>query len=270
MSGGSLDALLTPSRLDATRFGHVIPEGWNQGRGAYGGLVLGLLTRAMDVVCGDASRALRNLSGQICGPTQPGEIEIVVEALRIGSAVSTLRATLRQAGEVQAAAVGVFGSARRDVAGTESDRLPQPTLGDWRTVDAIAMPSPPAPPFIQHFEIRPTLANLFGGTSNVAATAGWARPRIVCAQRDAAYLVAQADIWWPAILTQLATPRPMATIAFTLDVCGTLDGLPAEEPLFHHGEVLASRDGFVVEQRQLRGSDGRLVALNQQTFVIIK
>lgn len=263
MSTVSLDALLTPTRLDEWRFGHVIPEGWNQGRGAYGGLVLGVLTRAMDVVCGDASRALRNVSGQICGPTLPGEIEIVVEALRIGNAVSTLRATLRQAGEVQAAAVGVFGSPRRDVAGTDSDRLPQPTLGDWRTVDAIAMPSPPAPPFIQHFEIRPT------PTTN-GASAGWARPRIPFAQRDGAYLVAQADIWWPAILMQFSAPRPMATIAFTLDLCGTLDGLTADEPLFHYGDTLASRDGFVVEQRQLRGTDGRLVALNQQTFVIIK
>jgi hypothetical protein len=61
----------------------------------------------------------------------------------------------------------------------------------------------------------------------------------------------------------------MATIAFTLEVMAKMEGLPLDAPLYHEASSPAADGGYIVELRSLRGVDGRLVALNQQTFVAI-
>jgi len=260
----SLDRLLTPQPTGEGTFTQEIPDGWQQGRAAFGGLVLGNLVRAMTARIDD-ERALRSLTGELFAPVHPGRVEIQVDRLRFGNAVSTLRASLFQERAMMATAVGVFGSPRMNVEESPLDRVAPPAMPPWREVAVTTIPQ--GPRFLRHFEIRSTGA---GPVSGMAQAAGWARTTTPCTKRDDAWLVAHADVWWPAYLSELTEPRPMATIAFTFQPIGTLAGLSSDDPLFHHGEVLGGRDGYLVEQRQLRGSDGRLVALNQQTFVVIK
>jgi hypothetical protein len=62
----------------------------------------------------------------------------------------------------------------------------------------------------------------------------------------------------------------MATIGFTLEVLGGFDGLDPEAPFFYVGRGHVLRDGYLSEERQLYGHDGRLLARNHQTFVVIK
>ena len=87
------------------RFAWQVPDGWQQGRGAFGGLVLAALLRAMEAVEPDRGRVTRSLTGDLCGPVQPGPAELVVEVLRRGNNLSNLDARLYQNGEVQARAV---------------------------------------------------------------------------------------------------------------------------------------------------------------------
>ena len=61
----------------------------------------------------------------------------------------------------------------------------------------------------------------------------------------------------------------MSTIAFKLDIVGDLAGLPLDAPLCYRGTSPACADGYFVELRELWGDDGRLLAVNQQTFVLI-
>ena len=68
----------------------------------------------------------------------------------------------------------------------------------------------------------------------------------------------------------MRAPRPMATITFTLDLVETPEGLDPDAPYFHEGRTLVSRNGFCPEMRVLRGEDGRILAINHQTFAIIK
>ncbi|HEU4408007.1 MAG TPA: acyl-CoA thioesterase domain-containing protein [Polyangiaceae bacterium] len=62
-----------------------MPEGWQQGRGAFGGLVPGALTRAMAASEPEPARALRSLSAELLGPVPPGPADVGVEVLRRGS-----------------------------------------------------------------------------------------------------------------------------------------------------------------------------------------
>ena len=44
-------------------FEGTVPDGWQQGRGAFGGLVYGMLARAMEQVVNEPARRLRTFTG---------------------------------------------------------------------------------------------------------------------------------------------------------------------------------------------------------------
>lgn len=257
--------LTTPPLVDGATTVE-IPAGWEQGRGAYGGLVLGLMTAAAAAAVDDSARRLRSLTGELFGPVSAGPARVEVEVLRVGSAVSTVAVRLRQA-EPLATAVAVFGRPRADT--TRWQELTPPALTPWREVPPIPANLPMMPTFTQHFEFRNTGPLPFSGAGKPHAE-GWIRTRVPPLRCDDAWLIALADCWWPAILPAEPDPRAMATIGFTLQVVGSTVGLEPDAPLYHRGYVLAGEEGYLVEQRELWSADGRLLALNPQTFVLIR
>jgi hypothetical protein len=98
---------------------------------------------------------------------------------------------------------------------------------------------------------------------------GWVRPREPGAARDAAFVAAMIDAWWPAVLARAKTFRPLATIGFTLELVDDPRDL-GDAPLLYRGTVPIAGDGYFLETRELWTEDGRLLALNHQTFAVIK
>jgi len=243
------------------------PERWSQGRATFGGLVIGALARAMESEIAGGERALRSLTAELCAPTAAGEAELRMETLRAGNNVSTLACRLEQGGETRAHAVGVLGSARSlDLDGVH---LEPPRHRGWRELPPMPMEAPFAPDFASQWEFRTAGPFPFSGATEPAGE-GWIRPKHRGARRDAAYLAACVDAWWPAFFARAEAPRPVATVAFTLEICGGFEGLDPEAPLLFRSRDVAIRQGYVVEMRELWGEDGRLLALNQQTFAIVK
>lgn len=258
------------SRVERTgdlRFETHVPEGWAQGRGAFGGLVLAMLARALEASVGDAARSLRSISGEIVGPVLAGSAVIDVEIVRRGSGVTTLSAKLRQGDDVLACATGVFGKARGATRSSVALESPSPTPFD--DVPRTRLSGPFGPSFAEHFDMRSTGPLPFSGGSE-AVCSGWVRALSPPPALGMAEVIAYADAWWPATFSVEPAPRPMATIAFTLEPCVDPATLPAGEALYYRARAISEREGFVVELRELWTADGRLVALNQQTFVIIK
>lgn len=263
----SLRELSTPKEISPGRHELVVPEGWLQGRGTFGGLVLAALTRAAETHQADPSRPLRSINAELCGPTVAGPALIQTECLRAGGAVATIAARLVQEGEVRAHLVGVFARARGPAGPwTSLSAVERP---DWADTAAIPQDFAFAPEFAKHFEFRNTGPWPFSREDEPLAH-GWVRPRYERGEADAAFVVACADGWWPALFTVLDDPKPIATVAFNLDLTAPLDGLDAESPLFSVGRVLSRHEGYVVEARELWAPDGRLVAISQQTYVIIR
>jgi acyl-CoA thioesterase len=261
------DELVSPVARGEGRFSVDVPDGWQQGRGAFGGLVLAMLARAAEAAAADPGRALRSLSGQIVGPVQPGAADVAVEVLRAGSGVTAVAARLVQEGAVQAHAVVTLGKSRATFAAAPT--MAPPAARPWRELAPIPVSVPLAPTFTRHVEFWPTGGLPFSGGTG-AEVAGWVRFRSPGRRRDAALAVALIDAYWPAFLVTAAAPRPAATLTFSLETLSDLDGLDPAAPLFHRGRVLGGRDGYAIEARELWGEDGRLVALNQQIFVVIK
>lgn len=250
-------------RVSPTSFRAQVPDGWQQGRGAFGGLVLGMLLRAMEAAEPDRRRCTRTLAGDLCGPVLPGPADVSVRVLRHGKNQTNLAAELRQDDQVLALASAVLSTPR-----------PEPTLpalevapaaADWHAAPVIEVASPPGPAFADHYEYRGSESPFVA--SGQARAAGWVRERQPLACLDGPALIGRLDAWWPTLF-HLGALRPVATVSFVAELLVDPATLPADEPLRHRARMTAQHEGFFVELRELwRGE--RLVALNQQTFAIL-
>lgn len=263
-----LDQLMRVHPLTQGQYGWESPDLWQQGRGAFGGLSMGAMVRALESHVGDSTMALRTMGSTMSAPIMPGAATIEVRTLREGSSTLTVTASLIQDGDLKNHATAVFGQARR-IELEDWSRLEHPKWGDWRAQDPAPLGPPLGPVFSQHMEFRPHDGMPFSMAEN-PRTEGWIRSKQPGQARDNAYLACLADAWWPVTYVQLSMPRPMATIHFNMQFVANWEGLDADAPLFHESFSPVAQDGYTVEFRRLWGEDGRLMALNQQTIVIIK
>jgi acyl-CoA thioesterase len=268
----SLSDLSTP-RLVGERYLLDVPAGWRQGRGAFGGLLVGALVRAIEHHVADPARKVRSVTAELPGAVDAGTAEIAVETLRRGNNVSTVRAALSQDAEIRSHVVAVVAAARSSPAAAAPatwNDLSRPVAPPWRELAPVPMDARPGPwpEFAHHFEYRVVEGVPLSGAA--ARALGWVRSRDPGPDRGAAYLAAMIDAWWPAAFIRFTTPRPMATIAFTLDIAGSVEDLDPAAPLLYRATAPISDDGYVFETRELWGEDGRLVAINHQTFVVIR
>jgi len=255
----------SPSRLEDRRFSFDVADGWQQGRGAFGGLVLGAMTRALEQQLARPDWPLRVLNAEIVAPVITGRAAIDVDTLRAGTGVSTLSALLAQDGERRARATAAFGKPR--VTDRESVFLEPPSMPRFEDVDVAPIRAPMGPAFAEHLEYRPTSPPWNSGRQRVE---GWIRFREASQGIGASEIVALCDSYYPAAWGTEPGPRPMSTLAFTIEIVSGLVGLGATDPFFYRSQVAAAHDGFSVEFRELWDRRGRLLALNQQVFVYVK
>lgn len=243
-----------------------IPDGWQQGRGAFGGLVMGILARAIESSEPDSRRALRTLSGDLCGPVLASEATVRVRTLRRGANQSNLQAELTQNDEVLACATAVL-SAPRSVT-TAPFSAPPPPPASFSDVPVLPMGAPPTPPFTRHYEYRNDGPIPFFAGSE-ARGSGFIRERAPLSRLDAPAIIGRLDAWWPTIASIDSTVRPMATIAFTAELLADPTSFPPDTPFRFRSQMQGMAGGFFVELREL-WHESTLVALNQQTFAVIK
>jgi acyl-CoA thioesterase len=265
----SLSDALTP-RPAGDRYQFEVTAGWQQGRGAFGGLVVGALIRAIEHRTADPGRQVRSVTAALPGPVEHGTVDITVEPLRQGKNVSTARAALAQHGEVRSHAVAILGAPRAGAQPVAWNDLPRPEAPAWTTIPpaGIGPGAGPGPEFAQHFEVRVVEGLPMSGAAT--GVLGWVRPRDPGTRRDAAYIAAMIDAWWPVAFVRFAELRPMATISFTLDLVAGLEGLEPETPLLYRATAPVCAGGYCLETRELWAEDGRLVAINHQTFAIMQ
>jgi hypothetical protein len=249
------------------RFEAAVPDGWQQGRGAFGGLVFGLLARAMEMEVADPARRLRTLSGDIAGTVLPGPATVQVELLRRGSKQTNAQARLVQAGEVLAVASGVL-SAGRGVELPALELPAAPTRPGWETIPVVEVQPPLGPDFALAYEYRSTGPDPLSG-ARTPETAGYIRERRVPSRRDGPSVVGLLDAWWPTLWSSLTEPRPAVTISFLAELLADPARLDPAERLFHQAQMAAAVDGLFVELRAL-WSGATCVAMNQQTFAVLR
>jgi acyl-CoA thioesterase len=261
----TLDEATTPA-ADGTL---TVLDGWRQGRGAYGGLTIAAAIRAIEAKVGDPSRLVRSVTAEIPGPTLPGEATFTVDILRSGSSLSVARAALAQSGEVTTHAVAVLAKDRDAPSPPTWRDLTPPPAPAWSSLEPIAPPVSGRPEFTQYFEYRHVAGVPFVVEGGPAQAVGWIRPREPARRRDAAYIAALVDAWWPAVFVRMTAPRPLGTITFVLEIVGDPSAI-GDAPLLYRGTVPVAGNGYFLETRELWTADGTLLALNHQTFAVIR
>jgi hypothetical protein len=248
-----------------------IPDGWQQGRGAFGGLVLGAMLDAMVTSEPDTARIARSMTGDLCGPAVVGPARIVVRVLRRGKNQSNLGATLLQGAhgdELVAHATATLAVERRvPPAPTLPLDVPREMLERPYADTPEAPLRPQAPRFTQNYEYRPTGTLPWSGGARAEVT-GWVREKIPLERVTAAAMVARLDAHWPATFSVETTIRPVATVAFMAELLKNPRELDPRDPLFYRARVVAQAGGYFVEMREL-WKDGEIVALNQQVFAMM-
>jgi acyl-CoA thioesterase len=247
-----------------------VDDTWLQGRGAYGGLTIGALVRAIEQHVADPRRRVRSVTAELPAPTVPGSASVDVEVLRSGNQLSHARASLRQGSTVTAHAVAVLAAAREGADAIAWREMSPPALPPFESLAPAPLTGAPGTPvFAQHFDYRIATGIPFAN-QGAPETTGWVRANQPGTLRDAAYVAAMIDVWYPAFLIRNTHPRPLATIAYTLELVSDIADLAADAPLAYRGTVPVCGDGYFFETRELWTADGRLVARNHQTFAIIR
>lgn len=249
------------------RFEWDVPDQWQQGRGAFGGLVLAALSRAMESVVGAPTRSLRSLTGVISAPVLVGRASIEVEMMRAGSGLSTLTAKLVQDGELRAHSVGVFAEPRA-IAHNGWSRGVGPGTKRPLEMPEIPVAPPLGPVFAAKIDFRSTGAYPY--TSSSEPVEGWVRFREDDSIIDSSAIIGLMDSYWPCALVREAGPRPMATVSFALEMATLPQNMRANEYVYYRAHSDFCRDGYSIEFRELWSERGELLALNQQIFVVIK
>ena len=249
-----------------------VPDTWQQGRGAWGGLVSSALTGAIEATATahEPGRALRTLTAHMSAPVETGPHRIDVAPARSGSALSTWSASIvAPDGSERARGVAILGAPRvpeLDPSGWADDAMP--ALPSPADVPLVPVVPPLGPVFAQHLAFR--VASGLPFTSSKQATAsGWidfATPM----SWTAPALLGIVDAWWPTAYVAVSSPRPMATVSFEAHLLVDPATVPAGEPLAFASQLLGVNDGFTTELRRLWTIDGRLAVVNLQSIAIIK
>lgn len=251
----------------------VVPAGWTQGRGAWGGLVVATAVRAAEaaeVRVGPDSpgRGVRTLTVQMMAPVPDGPVPVAVRELRRGSATAMWRVEVGsgQGGQCAEAAV-VLGDPR--AADVPPVCPAMPDVAPWEQAAVIEVGPPIGPEFAPHLEFRPVAGYPYSGRTDDVIS--WIRPRgDGGGGYDAGALLGLVDALWPGTLIHVTTPRPMATLTFTATLLVDPATVPVDEPLLHIGRMVASAGGYVTETRELWTPDGRLAVHNTQVITIIR
>ena len=266
---------LTPAltSADGTLSGWQVPDGWQQGRGAWGGLAIGAMILAVEQAeteqsSGGPDRTVRSVSMQLCGPAVIGLAEVMVEPVRIGTGMSTwsVRVTDSESSVIATGTV-ITGAPRRSSGLTSStpwSPLEAPAAPPAADVPTVPTPAP-FPPFTQHFDYR--VASGFPLQGSPAETLGWIGYRD-SPSWSAASLIALADAWYTATLVHLRELTSISTVEFTASLLIDPADLDPGTPLLHHGIVSSFREGYASEQRRLWTPDGRLAVDNLQAMVV--
>ncbi len=238
--------------------------------GPNGGYVAAILTRAMEAeLDGGHERPLRSLTVHYLRAPVEGPAEVEVGLDRHGRTVSFLRAELRQGKanarahralaipKTCASALAVFADDRE---GLELDHARAPEMPAPEEIDSLP-DRPEAPPFGREFDYRPAIGGTLFSGGDAALTGGWLRFRDE-RPLDAAALVALCDSWFPAAFVVADGPVAVPTLELTVHVRAPLP-LARDWVLGRYATRLA-RDGFLEEDAELFGRDGRLLAQSRQ------
>jgi acyl-coenzyme A thioesterase PaaI-like protein len=253
------------TRLSDSRWRAELADRWSSLVGIHGGYVAAIASRAIDEAVGDPAKPVRTLSAQYLRPLRPGPVEIGVTIERRGQSLTFASARVHQG--------------HRTTVLVRTTSAGAPTNASLAYDDHRRRPRPARPPHglgrfdtggvVRHFEqvdlvLDPDVTP-FAGTGD-ARVAAWLRP-LDEEPVDTAWLVAACDILPPAPFSRTTGPTRAATLDYTvhLPVADPSSRVPGGAHVYLDCRSPLAADGMVVENGELWGPDGSVLAVSRQT-----
>jgi acyl-CoA thioesterase len=235
---------------------------WAQGRATFGGLVAGLMVRALERQL-PAERALRSCLISFVGPTAPGEATVEAKLVRVGRALTHGEARLLQKGEPCAVMLAAYGERRQT-----SLTIAGPTAPDIGTAEAsprLPYVEGVMPRFTKQIEFRVAGGRIPFTGAERASLSGYMR-YARGGPSDAAGLLGLIDAWPPPVLAKLKKFAPASTVTWMVDVVGELPARGTQSDAFYRyeAECSAADGGYASCEARIWGPDERLVAISRQ------
>lgn len=252
----------TWSRPDLTwtasnRASATLEGAWWSWAGPHGGLVASLALAAAEQTC--PGQQVRELSAQFLAAPAEGPVELEVRPLRLGRSSTCLAVTLGSGDEVALAATVLLGRSRPGMA---MQAVPAPAVPGVERCPEVDLPVALAA-FLQNLDYRPaTDTPLLGGHPS-AEFIGWLRLRDH-SPLDAQVLTVLLDALAPGLYATLTAPVPIPTVALSVQYAKPA---PVRDSGWVLGRVTtrSAADGWCVDDSDLWGADGRLLASARQT-----
>jgi acyl-CoA thioesterase len=242
----------------------VIGEDWSQGRATFGGMVAALGNEAMRRLV-PADRELRGLETTFVGPALCGEVGLDAEILRVGKAVTIVRARVWSNGKIAATLTGIYGAARATALS-----ITPPVAAGVRL--ALELPDRSGadmggPSFVRHFGYRwAEGAAPFAGSSLRTA-------KIYVRHQDSApltesHVVALIDCIPSVVLQLMSTPAPSSSLTWTVQLLRHDYSFAPEAWWRLDAEVNSAGGGYSCESCILLDPNGAPAAVARQMVAV--
>lgn len=246
-----------------------IPEGWGQGRAAFGGLVGAILVKKAQSILADATKQLRSGYVNFVGPVVVGEALLQADILREGNSVTSIQVKLIQNNQVQSTLIASFGSARDSVIQVASQHS-APSISAPADSRELPYIEGMTPEFFKHFDACWSVGEMPFSASAQPDFGGWMRfkPTEQVKKIKLPHLFALVDMWPPAVLSMFNRLAPASSLNWTLDLINMPNNLSGEAWLQYQVKTDFAADGYAYSQAHIWDEQGNLVAISRQTVTV--
>lgn len=254
----SLGALLAGAERTPGSLSTRVPEGWLQGRTAYGGLSAMLALEAARSLADDLP-PLRSASIAFVSPLE-GEVDARATLVRRGRSTTFVDAEVTGAGGVGLKAGFVFAAERESAIRHDDNPMPA-VLDPDKARPAFAKDGPSFAPNFEWRHAGPERRR------DVPELLLWVRLRERDGLDPATGLLAVADALPPGAMLLMTEPRPISSISWFVNLLApepmTTDGWWLLRSSAHHAV-----GGFSSQHMTVWNRDGRCVAQGMQSVAI--
>lgn len=247
----------------------IIPEGWGQGRAAFGGLVGAILVKKAQSILADATKQLRSAHINFIGPVMIGEAQLRAEIFREGKSVTSLEVKLIQNGQVQSVLVASFGTSRESVIQVASKQV-LPAFATPAESRELPFVEGMTPEFFKHFDAYWSEGEMPFSASKQSDFGGWMRFKSEqhIKKIKLPHLFALVDMWPPAVLSMFNRLAPASSLNWTLDLINLPNNLSGEAWWQYQVQTDFSAEGYAYSQAHIWDEQGNLVAISRQTVTV--
>ena len=237
-----------------------IPEGWMQGRTAFGGITAALALAAARLALPDLPR-LRTMQVAYLRPIG-ADVTLHVGLVRAGRTSSFVRVEACAQDAIGATFLFVFGAARPSR--HRHDHAPAPALPAPGDCPAF-LPGGAGPNFLGRFNLKLAEGPHLVTGSDTPAFTTWSRLADDSDVPPEIALVCIADSLPPAAMTGFRTLAPISTITWTLDLARIPD---RNDWISIRTASLQADEGYSVQDMALHDAGGRLIGSAQQLVAL--